>query len=194
MRHQINLPNDEDQYLNIGETEKQMVLIRDSNDRPYVVLAPLFPIHLDTKYYGDLFRKLIAFLPEVPTTIDGITSIVNLLFYASNNPRWALIYEMLRQTLLKIGIEVLQVLVLVFRKANVEMINKTIENSTLEDVFSGVNIKDALQFIQTNESEDEVGLFSNKERLDHLLKVFYNLHKGNVLRAAEIFALFEINP
>lgn len=193
-QHQINLPSDEEKYVNIGNIEKQMVLIREKDNKPYVVIVPESPIHLNTKYYGDLFRKLIEFLPEVPITIDGMTSIVNLLFYAANNPRWALIYEVLRQTLLKIGIEVLHVLVLVFRRADIEAIQYTISNSVLEDIFSGTNINDALKFIQTNDSEDEVGLFSNNERLDRFLKVLYNLHKGNVLRAAEIFALFEILP
>ncbi|MHA1110812.1 MAG: hypothetical protein ACTSRE_06890 [Promethearchaeota archaeon] len=194
MQHQINLPSNEEKYVNIGNIENKMVLIREKDNKPYVVIIPEAPIHLDTKYYGDLFRKLIDFLPEVPVTIDGMTSIVNLLFYGANNPRWVLIYETLRQTLLKIGIEVLQVLVLVFRRSNIEGIHQTISGSVLEDIFTGTNIKDALKFIQTNDSEDEVGLFSSNERLDQFLKVLHNLHKGKVLRAAEILALFEILP
>ncbi|TFG17319.1 MAG: hypothetical protein EU530_10790 [Promethearchaeota archaeon] len=194
MQHQINLPSIEEKYVNIGNIENKMVLIREKDDKPYVVIVPDSPIHLDAKYYGDLFRKLIEFLPEVPETIDGMTSIVNLLFYAANNPRWVQIYETLRQTLLKIAIEVLQVLVLVFRKANIEAIYQTISNSALQDIFAGINVKEALKFIQTNDSEDEIGLFSSDERLDQLLKVLYNLYKGKVLRAAEILALFEILP
>ncbi len=195
MQHQVNLPADEVKYMNIGATDNIMVLIRQPNNKPYVVIVPESPIHLDTKYFGDLFRKLIPYLPEVPETIDGITSIVNLLFYAANNPRWVEIYEILQQTLLKIGIDVLQVLVLVFRKATIQDIAKTISNSIIVDVFSGTEIVEALKFIQTEDSaEDEVGLFSSDERLDQFLKVLYNLNRGNVLRAAEIFALFEMNP
>ncbi|MBN2157076.1 MAG: hypothetical protein JW776_13615 [Candidatus Lokiarchaeota archaeon] len=194
LRHQINLPIDEEKYVNIGSTQNVMVLIRQPDNKPYVVLVPETPIVIDVKYYGDLFRKLIPYLPEVPLTIDGMTSIVNLIFYASNNPRWALMYEILHQTLLKTGIEVLHVLVLVFRKANTELISQSISDSILEKNFSGTNIKEALKFIQTNDSEDEVGLFSNNERLDQLLKVFYNLHRGNVLRAAELLAIYEIDP
>jgi hypothetical protein len=194
MQHQINLPSDEGKYVNIGEIQNKMVLIRKEDNRPYVVLVPESPLHLDIKYYGDLFRKLISYLPEVPVTIDGLTSIVNLVFYGANNPRWALIYEMLQQTLLKIGIEVLQVLILIFRKADIDIITDVIGNSILESTFSGTSIKEAIKFIQTNDSEDEVGLFSSDERLDQLLKVFYNIHRGNVLRAAELLAIFEINP
>jgi len=191
LQHQINLPSDEEKYLTIGEMDKKMVLIRDPSNKPYVVLVPETPIQFDVKYYGDLFRKLIAYLPEVPETIDGITSIVNLVFYAANNPRWALLYKMLSQTLLKTGIEVLQVLVLIFRKMDVDLISKTISDSVFVDVFSGTNIQDAIKFIQTNDSEDEVGVFSNNDRLDDLLKVFYNVYRGNILRAAEILAIYE---
>ncbi|MBD3351227.1 MAG: hypothetical protein GF364_07050 [Candidatus Lokiarchaeota archaeon] len=192
-KYQINLPKDESQYVNIGETGNQLVILRDPDGSPHVALTPEIPILSEAKYFGDMMQKLNKYLPDVRETIDGMSSTMNLIFYAANNPKWAWIYKYLGQTLLKPAVEVLNVLMLIFKKTPKSSIIEAVMNSPFDSrFFSGIDVGDAIEFIKTNESEEEIGLFSDDERLDHLLRVFYNLHVGNVMRSCELLSILSI--
>ncbi|MHA1338456.1 MAG: hypothetical protein ACTSRZ_00705 [Promethearchaeota archaeon] len=191
-QHSINLPKDESSYINIGESEEYMVILNDENGIPYVILTPRNPIIEDSTYLGDLMRKLNKYLPDVKETIDGMTTIMNLLFYSVHNPNWDKIYYFLRQTLLKPGIEVLNLLRLIFISAPYLEIKDSILQSPFKYEFINENIEDILNFIKNLESEDSIELFSEKDKLDQLLRAFYRLMKGNILGAAELLSIYEI--
>lgn len=192
LNHSINLPKDENKYLHLGDIGDIMVVLKDSEGISYVGIVSDYPIIEHCRYYGDLIKKLTQYFPEVRETIDGKSCIINLLFYSANIPHWNKIYELLRQTLLKGGIETINVLRHIFKKSPVKIISDAILKSPFESLFTGINLNESIKFIQTEEPENEVGIFSENDRLDRILRAFYNLHRGDVIRAAEMLSIFEI--
>ena len=193
-KYQLNLPKDESRYLNFGESEDIMVILEDKKKdigKLYVIMAPIIPITEGIKYIGDLMKKLIKYIPNIPeNSTAGAAGIMNLLFLA-RNPRWDLMYDFLRQTLLKPGMEIINLMKITNEKKSISEIESVLKETHFAPLFKEVQIEEAIRQIKIVDSEEEIDLFAGEQRLNRLLKALYNLHTGNVLRASEILAIFE---
>lgn len=193
-KYQLNLPKDESRYLNFGESEDIMVILEDKKKdigKLYVIMAPIIPITEGIKYIGDLIKKLIKYFPNIPeNSTAGAAGIMNLLFLA-RNPRWDLMYDFLRQTLLKPGMEIINLMKITNEKKSISEIESVLKETHFTTLFKEVQIEEAIRQIKIVDSEEEIDLFAGEQRLNRLLKALYNLHTGNVLRASEILAIFE---
>lgn len=193
LKHGLNLPKDEQKYINIGFTGEIMTIIDSTDKHPFATIVPEIPITENINYYGDLIKRLVHYIPDVRETIDGMSCIMNMVFFAVNNPKWELLSQLLRQTLLKPAIDVVNILALIYKKESVLVIARAILGSPLEAAFAGLEIKDAVKFIKLDAiDEEEIGVFSDKDYLNRLLTAFYQLHVGNILKSSEIFAILEL--
>lgn len=192
LRYSVNLSRDETKYINVGKSIDHMIILQDVNRKPFVALVPDIPIEQNCKYYGDLFQKLNKYLPDATDTLGGMTSIMNLIFYASNNPKWVWVRDFLKDTTLKYSIESLHLLMLIVKKASSSMIIETMKNTLFLKYVSGYDLQEIINFIKNNETEEDVGIFSEDDDIDHLLRVFFALNVGDILRASELLAIFNI--
>jgi type I site-specific restriction-modification system R (restriction) subunit len=172
-----------------------MVILEDKKKnigKLYVIMAPIIPITEGIKYIGDLIKKLIKYIPNIPeNSTAGAAGIMNLLYLVGNNPKWDLMYDFLRQTLLKPGIEIINLMKITNEKKSISEIENVLKETHFAPLFKEVQMEEAIRQIKIVDSEEEIDLFAEEQRLNRLLKALYNLHIGNVLRASEILSIFE---
>jgi hypothetical protein len=107
-------------------------------------------------------------------------------------PKWGWVRDFLKETTLKSSIESLHLLMLIFKKVSDSMIVETLRNTPFLRHLSGYDLNEIINFIRNNDNEEDVGVFSEDDKIDHLLRAFFSLNIGDILRASELLAIFEI--